>query len=60
MQQTVHQQTPKQTAAAQNASVSTLQALEQMVMPPSVPAPVMQNANMDVSDQYYSLNHINT
>lgn len=50
----MQQQSSKNAAASQqSSSVSTLQALEQMVMPPSVaPGPVMQNTNMDYASQY--------
>lgn len=49
------QQSSKNVAASQQSgSVSTLQALEQMVMPPSVaPGPgVMQTTNMDYASSY--------
>lgn len=40
-------------ASQQTGSVSTLQALEQMVMPPSVaPGPVMQTSSMDYASSY--------
>lgn len=50
----MQQQTAKNAASTQQAgSVSTLQALEQMVMPPSVaPGPVMQATNMDYASSY--------
>lgn len=50
----MQQQAAKNAAATQQSgSVSTLQALEQMVMPPSVaPGPVMQNTSMDYASSY--------
>lgn len=50
----MQQQAAKNAASTQQAgSVSTLQALEQMVMPPSVaPGPVMQTSNMDYASSY--------
>lgn len=50
----MQQQASKNAAATQqSASVSTLQALEQMVMPPSVaPGSVMQNTSMDYAASY--------
>lgn len=50
----MQQQASKQAAAVQQtSSVSTLQALEQMVMPPSVtPGSVMQNPTMDYGSSY--------
>lgn len=50
----MQQQVAKNAASTQQSgSVSTLQALEQMVMPPSVaPGPVMQNTNMDYASSY--------
>lgn len=50
----MQQQSSKSAAPTQQSgSVSTLQALEQMVMPPSVaPGSVMQNTNMDYASSY--------
>lgn len=50
----LQQQAAKNASSQQAGSVSTLQALEQMVMPPSVaPGPVMQTTNMDAYASQY-------